>query len=43
VFGNLCVPESVEDEVIRVLKSRKCNGYGMSFGTVAARQAIADK
>lgn len=42
VFGNLSVPELVENAVVKGLKKGKFNGYGPSTGYENARQAVAD-
>ncbi|XP_052816861.1 tyrosine aminotransferase-like isoform X2 [Mya arenaria] len=42
VFGNLVVPEEVENAVVKSIKQRKYNGYGPSTGYEQARQAVAD-
>lgn len=42
VFGNLPVPEEMDDAVIDKIRSHKYNGYNPSIGYEDARQAVAD-
>ncbi|KAI9291556.1 tyrosine aminotransferase [Neoconidiobolus thromboides FSU 785] len=43
VFGNFKVHDSIEDSLIKAIKSSKANGYAPAHGFEYARQAIADK
>lgn len=42
VFGNLPIPEEIDEAVIDKIRSHKYNGYNPSIGYEEARQAVAD-
>jgi tyrosine aminotransferase len=43
VFGNLNVPDQVDEALIASIKSHKWNGYAHSAGFPSARKAIATR
>lgn len=42
VFGNLKIPQEMEEAVIHSVKQHKFNGYGPSTGYESARKAVAE-
>lgn len=42
IFSNLGKPDTVKDAILKCIDDKKFDGYTPSYGTEAARQAIAD-
>lgn len=43
IFGNFKVHDSIEESLVKHIKSGKSNGYAPAHGTVEARKAVAKK
>lgn len=43
LYGNLCVPPRAVEKFCEVIRGGEANGYSMSMGSLAAREAVAQR